>query len=150
MFVGDAKLLGLKRKRCSRKIISFDAASHHATVDYYTVTASPVMFYSVRVTLCGDTRQGCALSYFLLGIWIKPLPTALCQNTNINRIRIQQAQSRLCVYMLIIYFSPNNIPSFSKTTNYFINRSWFAITLVSSHAWVITCLSNCQDCLDFI
>lgn len=68
MFVGDAKLLGLKRKRCSRKIISFDAASHHSTVDYYTVTASPVMFYSVRVTLCGDTRQGCTLSYFLLGI----------------------------------------------------------------------------------
>lgn len=78
-------------------------------VDYYTVTASPVMFYSLCVTLRGATRQGCPLSYFLFGILIKSLSTALCQNRNIKCIQTTSRRS-MCLYAYsTVHFSSNNI-----------------------------------------
>lgn len=91
MLVLVLELLRFKRKYCYEKLISISATSHHALVDYFTVTASPVMFYSSCVTSRAGTRQGCPLFYFHLAFKSNPYPQ-LHVKTETFYVFIQEAQ----------------------------------------------------------
>lgn len=123
MFVSDAKLLGLKRKCSSREIIGFGAPSHHAMVDYYTVTASPVMFYSLRVTLRGRNAHS-PTSY--LAFESNPYPQLYVKTQTSTAFIPTSPKQRFCVFIRLEF--PSHPTTLSQTSNYFINRSQCTIT----------------------